>query len=211
MSPESFHVLVALDDAPLRQALLDSLADTGFVLEEAGSGAEALERIGLVRYDLVLLDLDGARGLDICKRIRAASPRLGIVMVRAGGAPEDGILALEAGADDCVSAPFRFREIVARLSAVLRRSPQENSRRSAILRAGVLEVDVRRRVCHRAGKRVHLSPKEFDLLVVLMKNAGVALPHIKLLRAVWGSESSRDFMYLRSYVKALRKKLEADP
>jgi len=163
-------------------------------------------------YDLVLLDLSLRGGaIATCRQLRELSPTIGIIVVRDGGTPEDEVQALEAGADDCVAAPFRFREIVARLTAVLRRARVESPPRSSILRAAALELDVQRRLCWRSGTKVHLSPKEFDLLAFFMKNQEVTLPHIKLLRAVWGPDSPRGAVYLRSYIKALRKKIESNP
>jgi two-component system KDP operon response regulator KdpE len=209
MYPEPFQVLIVADDPALRQSLRSRLATTGFALKEAGS-REAAELVSNGHYDLVLLDLN-SDGLGTCRSLRAQSASLGIVMVRTGGTPGDEVRALEAGADDCVAAPFRFREIVARLGAILRRRRPVNRSRTAVLRAGDLEIDVTRRLFWRAGKKIHLSPKEFDLLVFLVKNQGVPLTHLKLLRAVWGPDSASNPLYLRTYIKALRKKIEKDP
>ena len=212
MSPEEFHVLVVANDPALRQLLRTPLTSTGFALAESGSAEEALTMVAQHSYDLVLLDLSLRGGaIATCRKLRELSPKIGIVVVRDGGTPEDEVQALEAGADDCVAAPFRFREIVARLSAVLRRARVVSPQKNAVLRAGALELDIQRRLCWRSGTKVHLSPKEFDLLVYFMKNPEVTLPHIKLLRAVWGPDSPRDAVYLRSYIKALRKKIEKDP
>ena len=209
MSPDPYQVLIVTDDPALRQSLRSRLATTGFALEEAGS-REAVELVAGRHCDLVLLDL-GSDGLETCRRLRALSANLGIVMVRTGGTSNDEVRSLEAGADDCVAAPFRFREIVARLSAILRRRRPANRSRAAVLRAGDLEIDVTRRLFWRAGKKIHLSPKEFDLLVFLVKNQGVSLTHLKLLRAVWGQDSGSNPLYLRTYIKALRRKIEKDP
>jgi two-component system KDP operon response regulator KdpE len=191
------------------------LTAAGFALADASTAAEAIERVRESRYELVLVDLalPDADAFQACRGIRELSPHIGIIGVREGGTPDDDVRALDAGADDCVAAPFRFREVVARLGAVLRRTHQSTpvKRTNAVLRAGSLEMDVERRLFWRGGKPIHLSPKEFDLLLVFMKNQGVVLTHLKLLRAVWGAESGRDPVYLRSYVKALRKKIEDDP
>lgn len=214
--PEQIHLLVAAGDAALRQALRESLATTGFVLEECASAQEALQLVRERSHALVLVGpgIRGSGAIEACRKLRALSPGIGIVMIRDGGAAEDDASALEAAADDCVAAPFRFREMVARLGAVLRRvrvATPQLAQETAALRAGSIEVDVQRRSCWRSGTKIHLSPKEFDLLVFLMQNQEVALPHLKLLRAVWGLESHGDRVYLRAYVKALRKKIEADP
>jgi two-component system KDP operon response regulator KdpE len=212
MSPEPFRVLVVAENPELRQLLRKPLVGTGFALEECGGAAEALKMASEMDFDLVLLDLSLSGGaIATCRRLRELFPRIGIVVVRDGGTPEDEVQALEAGADDCVASPFRFREVVARLAAVLRRARVENLEKNSVLRAGALEVDIQRRLCRRSGKKIHLSPKEFDLLVYLMKSPGVTVPHLKILRAVWGPDSRHDAVYLRSYIKALRKKIEADP
>jgi two-component system KDP operon response regulator KdpE len=213
MSPEHFHVLVAADEQSLRRSLVDSLTAAGFSLEEVSSGTEATEVILHRRVDLVLLSLNlpDGRGIENCRKLRALAPDLGIVMIRANGTPADEIPALDAGADDCVAAPFRFREIVARLGAVLRRGQVESAPKAPVLRAGNIQLDVERRQFRLAGRQVHLSPREFDLLLFLMKNQNVTLTHLKLLRGVWGSDSGLDSGYLRSYIKALRKKIENDP
>jgi DNA-binding response OmpR family regulator len=147
MSPEHFHVLVAADEQSLRRSLVDSLTAAGFSLEEVSSGTEATEVILHRRVDLVLLSLNlpDGRGIENCRKLRALAPDLGIVMIRANGTPADDIPALDAGADDCVAAPFRFREIVARLGAVLRRAQVENTPKASVLRAGDIRLDVERR------------------------------------------------------------------
>jgi two-component system KDP operon response regulator KdpE len=119
------------------------------------------------------------------------------------------VQALEAGADDYVTKPFRFDELVARLRAVLRRvAPQDTA---TVVQAGDLEIDFERRLLRRAGELVHLTPTEFDLLALLMKNRGMPLTHVKLLRTIWGPEYGEELEYLRAYVRALRKKIEDNP
>ena len=213
MLPESFHLLVAAHEEALRQTLLQSLTPAGFRLEEARGEKEAIEAIRRRKFDLVLLSLGlpGTSGIDACRNLRAISPHLRIVMVRVNGKPEDELLALDAGADDCISAPFRFREIVARLSATLRRLPRKRGPKAAILRAGHLEVDPARRLVRRSGREVNVSSREFDLLLFFMTNPEVALTHLKLLRAVWGTDNGHGARSLRPCIKALRKKIESDP
>jgi two-component system KDP operon response regulator KdpE len=138
-------------------------------------------------------------------------PDLGIVMTQARGTAADEAAALDAGADDCIAAPFRFRELVARLRAVLQRSPAIPLPRSALLRAGDLDMDPVHRLFRKSGREVHLSPHQFDLLLFLMRHPEMTLTHAKLLRGVWGSTCGRDSGYLRTYVKALRHKIEPDP
>ncbi len=164
-------------------------------------------------FDLALLDLGlpESGGIELCRKLNALSPDMGIVMGRTGGTPADDVLALEAGADDCITAPFRFREMVARLNAVLRRARAPVDGEATVLRTGDLEVDIPRRRFRRAGREVHLSRLEFDLLVFLMRNAEAPLTHLKLLRGVWKRDFAWDPGYLRSYIKALRGKIENDP
>jgi two-component system, OmpR family, KDP operon response regulator KdpE len=211
MSPPRSNVLVVDDEASLRKALRTSLVASGFSVEEARSGEEALDAIREHSFDLVLLDINmpGLNGFDACQRIRSLSPQAGIVMVTVKDLEEDKVRALEAGADDYVTKPFRLRELTARLRAVLRRTrPQANVER---VRAGDLEIDFARRILLRNGDEVHLAPKEFDLLAFMMKHMDAPLRHVTLLHSVWGLEYGNELEYLRAYVRILRKKIEKDP
>jgi two-component system KDP operon response regulator KdpE len=191
--------------------LRTSLSARGFAVEEAGSGEQALEIIPQHPFDIILLDINmpGMGGLEACRRIRALTPHAGIVMVTVRDAESDIVRALDGGADDYVTKPFRFGELVARLRAVLRRRDPGDA--PAALQAGNLEIDFERRLLRRAGKVVHLTPTEFDLLALLMKNQGMPLTHAKLLSSIWGPGYREELEYLRSYVRALRKKIEEDP
>lgn len=213
MSSQSPSVLVVDDEPALRKTLRSSLSASGFAVAEARSGEEALGVVQQQGFDLVLLDINmpGAGGIDTCRKIRSFAPQVGIIMVTVRDSENDKVHALEAGADDYVTKPFRLRELVARLRAVQRRSQRAELAEPDVLKAGNLEVDVKRRIMFREGNPVHLSPKEFDLLVYLMQNRDVPLTHARLLRALWGPEYGNELEYLRSYVKALRKKIEDDP
>jgi len=206
------NVLVVDDEPPLRKVLRTSLTARGFAVEEAGSAEQALELVSQRPFDIVLLDISmpGMSGLEACRRIRTLMPHMGIVMVTVRDAEQDVVHALEAGADDYITKPFRFGELVARVRAVLRRTVPENAGVS-VLQAGNLEIDFDRRLLRRAGELVHLTPTEFDLLALLMRNQGVLLPHAKLLRTIWGPEYGEELEYLRAYVRTLRKKIEDDP
>ena len=212
MLSQQSRVLIVDDEPPLRKALRASLTAAGFTVEEARTGDEAVAVAKQHPFDLVLLDINmpGLTGFEACRRIRALAPRTGIVMVTVRDAEDDKVRALESGADDYITKPFRLRELIARLRAVLRRTQLEDSTQ-AVLQAGNLEIDLERRLLRRAGKQVHLSPKEFDLLAYLMRNLDAPVTHVKLLRAVWGPEYGNELEYLRSYVKMLRKKIEEDP
>ena len=124
---------------------------------------------------------------------------------------DDKVIGLEAGADDYLTKPFHLRELIVRLSAVLRRTRGIESRKLAVLQAGALTIDLPRRILWRSGLPVHLSPKEFDLLAFMMQNQGAPLTHVRLLRSIWGPEYGNELEYLRSYVRMLRKKIEEDP
>jgi two-component system KDP operon response regulator KdpE len=211
MSAPQSSVLVVDDEASLRKALRSSLVASGFSVKEAGSGEEALDAVRQHAFDLVLLDINmpGLSGFDACQRIRALSPRAGIVMVTVRDFEEDKVRALDAGADDYVTKPFRLRELNARLRAVLRRiQPRENVDK---VRAGDLEIDFQRRILSRNGEEVHLAPKEFDLLAFMMKHMDAPLTHVALLHSVWGPEYGNELEYLRAYVRILRKKIEKIP
>jgi len=213
MSPPTITVLVVDDDPAFRQGLRASLKTGGYCVDTARNAEEALEYVRERPVDIVLLDINmpGIGGVEACSRIRAAAPQAGIVMLTVRDTEDDKVLALGAGADDYVTKPFHFRELVARLRSVLRRTGAEGSPPPPVLRAGELEMDLEHRTLRKAGKTIHLSPKEFELLAFLMQHNDVPVTHAKLLRAVWGPEYGDEPDYLRSYVKTLRKKIEDDP
>lgn len=205
-------VLIVDDETPLRKALRTSLVASGFDVQEARNGEEALDTFQRHPVDLVLLDINmpGISGIDACRRIRGISAQAGIIMVTVRDLEDDKVRALEAGADDYITKPFKLRELTARLRAVLRRTRVPSSD-AAVLEAGVLKLDIQRRQLWRGDEEIHLSPKEFELLAYMMKNAGAPLTHVKLLRSIWGIEYGGELEYLRSYVRMLRKKIEVNP
>lgn len=206
-------VLVVDDEAPLRGVLRSSLSAAGCDVEEARSGEEALAAIRRRQFDLVLLDINmpGMSGLEACREIRKYAVGTGILMLTVRDDEDDKVNALEAGADDYVTKPFRMRELTARLTALLRRSRPADSAEPAELRAGDLTLDEERRMLRRSGQVVRLAPKEFDLLALMMRNKGLPLTHVKLLRSIWGPEYGGELEYLRTYVRTLRKKIEDNP
>jgi len=207
------NALLVDDEASFRKALKTSLSASGYATEEARTGEEALEVLRRRPFDLVLLDINmpGIGGVATCHQIRAQLLSIGIMMVSVRDAEADLVQALEAGADDYIVKPVRFRELLARIGAVLRRVQCDNGAESAVLRAGQLELDMRRHVLRRNGEPVHLTPTEFHLLALLMQNQGFPVTHVKLLRSIWGPEYGTELDYLRSFVKALRKKIELNP
>ncbi len=211
--PQPCTVLVVDDEPSLRKVLRTSLTACGFTVSEARSGEEALGSAQNHAFDLVLLDINmpGIGGVEACRRIRDLTPRAGIVMVTVRDQEDDKVHALEAGADDYVTKPFRLRELIARLRAVLRRTRALDAQEPPVLQAGSLAMDLHRRILWRGGKQVHLSTNEIELLAFMMQNQGAPLTHVKLLRSVWGPEYGNELEYLRSYVRMLRKKIEEDP
>jgi len=206
-------ILIIDDDPSLRSALKTSLSASGFDVEEAADGPQGLALLRQQPFDLVLLDINmpGMSGFEVCERIRTSDSHTGVVMVTVRDAENDKVKALDMGADDFITKPFRLRELVARLRAVLRRTRGENEPKLGRIQAGDLELTLDTRQLRRSGEEVRLSPTEFDLLSHLMRNQGVPLTHVKLLRAVWGPEYGGELEYLRSYVRMLRKKIEKDP
>jgi len=213
VSSRPIHVLVVDDEPALRKVFRTSLAASGFVIQEALSGEEAIDLLPQRPFDLVLLDINmpGIGGVEACREIRALAPKIGILMVTVRDAEHDMVQALEAGADDYVTKPVRFRELVARMRAVLRRLDAGSATEPAVIRVADLEMDHGRHWVRKAGNLVHLTPKEFELLALLMRNRGAPVTHAKLLRAVWGPEYGTELDYLRSFVRMLRKKIEDDP
>jgi two-component system, OmpR family, KDP operon response regulator KdpE len=212
-SAVSCSILVVDDEPSLRKVIRASLAAGGYTVEEVGTGSDAVGLLQKRSFDLVLLDINmpGLNGLEACRKIRSIAPHTGIVMVTVRDSEEDKVRALEAGADDYVTKPFRFRELVARIGAVLRRTRRQSLGEPAQVEAGDLRVDFHRRKLWKRSEEIHLSPKEFDLLAFLMKNQGAPMTHARLLGAVWGPEYGGELEYLRSYVRMLRKKIEDDP
>jgi two-component system KDP operon response regulator KdpE len=212
-SAAPFSILVVDDEPSLRKVIRASLAAGGYMVEEVGTGTDAVGLLQRRSFDLILLDINmpGLNGLEACRKIRSIAPNTGIVMVTVRDAEEDKVRALEAGADDYVTKPFRFRELVARIGAVLRRTRRHSLGEQTHVEAGDLRVDFRRRKLWKRSEEIHLSPKEFDLLAFLMKNQGAPMTHAKLLGAVWGPEYGGELEYLRSYMRMLRKKIEDDP
>lgn len=213
MTTDRLNILVVDDQPSFRRVLRTSLGASGFAIEEARSGEEAVAILAHCTFDLVLLDVNmpGIGGVEACREIRARLPKVGIVMVTVQDGESEMVRALEAGADDYITKPVRFRELVARLRAVLRRLRIADAVERSLLRAGDLELDISRRVLYRHGEIVHLTPTEFELLALLMRHEGAPVTHAKLLRSIWGPEYCSELDYLRSFIKTLRKKMEADP
>ena len=205
-------LLVIEDDSQMRKFLRASLASHGYRLLEAVNGSEGLSQAASYNPDLILLDLGlpDIDGLIVTKRLRewATAP---IIVISARGQEDDKILALDAGADDYLTKPFGTGELLARIRVALRHSARAGQERSEpILTVGELSVDLEKRSVHVAGKEVHLTPTEYKLLAILLKNAGKVLTHRQLLKEVWGPGYANNTQYLRVYMVQLRHKLEQD-
>ena len=212
---EQVTVLLVEDEPSFVEALVVGLKREGFRVEVAYDGAEALDKFASVRPDLVLLDvmLPRVSGIDVCRTIRAAGSRTPIIMVTAKTSEIDTVVGLEVGADDYVSKPYRLRELVARMRAVLRRTPppEEVPDESDVLDAGDLRLDPERHEVYLRGQEVSLPLKEFELLELLMTNAGRVLTRETLIDRVWGPHYVGDTETLDVHVKRLRARIEDDP
>jgi two-component system KDP operon response regulator KdpE len=205
-------VLIVDDEPSIRRALRTTFGTLGFDIEEAVTGEQALPLLRAGSFDAVLLDINmpGMGGLEACREIRRQFPRVAVLMLSVRDNEDDKVEALEAGADDYVTKPFPIRELVARVRAAVRRSHAPAGNGTAVITIGEITLDPARRLVHKSGQAVHLTPKEFDLLHHLMKHAGLPMMHARLLNAVWGPEYGNELEYLRTFMSQLRKKLEND-
>jgi two-component system KDP operon response regulator KdpE len=206
------RILVVDDEPQLRRALRSTLSALGFVVADAETGEVALERVREEQFDLVLLDINmpGLSGLETCRAIRARSD-VGILMLTVRDRAEDKIEALDAGADGYVTKPFDVNELLARIRATLRRAPASVLGASKILQLDGLEIRFHDRQVRVNGRVTRLTPTELDLLHYFVTHANVALPHDRILQAVWGPDYGDEVEYLRVFVNQLRKKIEPDP
>jgi two-component system, OmpR family, KDP operon response regulator KdpE len=204
------RVLVADEDYSVRRALHATLLAEGFDVTEASGMDEALALAQAVHCDVAMLavHLSGRQALDVFKALRASCPALRILMLTSEDNERDQVEALDAGADDCLTKPLRMSEVMARVRATMRRATPPLISATATLRIGEIEANLSRRVVHRSGRIVHLTPKEFELLAYLMTHAGIPIPHRQILTAIWGQDHAGRVDYLRTFVRQLRKKLE---
>jgi two-component system response regulator RegX3 len=213
---ESFSVLVVDDEPAFREGLRQALKQEGFIVHLAADGEEALEVWQTYRPDLVLLDvmLPRMSGIDVCRQIRAADDTP-VIMVSARNEEIDAVVALEVGADDYVSKPYRARELIARMRTVLRRAAGGGTAReeatSSVLNVGDIAFDRDRHEVTIAGELVQLPLKEFQLLALLMENAGIVVTRQTLIDRVWGYDYVGDTKTLDVHIKRLRAKVESSP
>jgi two-component system KDP operon response regulator KdpE len=209
MTAAPLKILIVDDEPPIRKLLRMGLTTQGYQTLEAPNGKTALELLSK-EPDLVILDLGlpDIQGHELLRMIRARNESVPVVVLSSRGDEAGKVQALDCGADDYVTKPFGMDELLARMRAALRHQLQVHGERP-VFRAGELSVDLVRRIVKVGSKDVKLSPKEYDLLRLLVQHAGKVLTHKYLLAELWDAQT--DAQYLRVYVRQLRQKIEADP
>jgi len=209
MSAAPLKVLVVDDEPPIRKLLRLGLSTQGYDILDAPSGKVALELIAQ-KPDLIILDLGlpDVDGLELLRQMRQRNEGVPIVVLSSRGEEAAKVRALDLGADDYVTKPFGMDELLARIRAALRHQLQVHGERP-VFRVGDLSVDLVRRIVRLGDREVKLSPKEYDLLRILVQHAGKVLTHKFLLRELWSDLT--DAQYLRVYVRQLRQKIEQNP
>jgi two-component system KDP operon response regulator KdpE len=205
--------ILIVDDAPqIRRVMRTTLVARGYMVSTARNGEEALDKVREERFDLILLDINmpGIGGMEACRIIRSQSD-IPIVILSIRNSEKEKVEALDAGADDYVTKPFSMPELLARIRAGLRRAPLMSSGTPDLLTLGPTAISFASRRVTVDGTEVRLTPKEFDLLRYFASNPDVAIPHTKLLQAVWGPDYGDEVEYLRVFINQLRKKIEPDP
>ena len=206
------QILLVDDEVSIQRAMAPLLRSRGYTVSIASSGREAMDAFEQERPDLVILDLGlpDIDGAEVCRQVRerADTP---ILILSARGAEKDKVAALDHGADDYVTKPFGPEELLARVRAALRRSLGREATRHGQLTRGDLAIDFDRRRVYRGKLEIRLTPKEFELLTLLVTHAGRVLTHRAILRAVWGVHGVNQPEHLRVLMGQLRKKIEPDP
>jgi two-component system, OmpR family, KDP operon response regulator KdpE len=205
------NILVVDDEPQITRVLKTTLASQGYATRMAADGDEALQLIKDWNPDLIITDLrmPNMDGLELCRHVRLKS-RVPIIVLSVKGEEQIKVAALDAGADDYVMKPFSVNELLARVRANLRRVSVEQEQEPEAIKVGDFAIDLHIRSVRVRNRAVHLTPKEFDLLVHLARHPGKVITHRALLAAVWGENSVEQPEYLRVFVGHLRKKLEAD-
>ena len=205
-------ILVVDDEPQIARVLRRALETAGFAVRVAGDGESGFDLFQALRPRLVLTDLamPNAGGLELCRSIRAVSATP-IIVLSVKGEEKSKVEALDVGADDYVTKPFGMDELLARVRALLRRADAVELDASAVTEAGDFRVDPALHEVRVRGKEVHLTPKEYDLLLYFIVHRDRVLTHKSILTAVWGSNSAHQSEYLRVFVGQLRKKIEVAP
>ncbi len=204
------RVLIVDDEPPIRRFLRTSLSAQGYDIVEAEDGVKALDEVRRMSPDVLVLDLGlpGMDGLEVIRRLRGGGATLPIIVLSSRADEAGKVEALDLGADDYVTKPFGVDELLARIRAAMRHKLQQQGERP-VFRSGALTVDLVRRIVTAQGVEVKLSPREYDLLRILVAHAGKVLTHRFILKEVWGGDT--DVQYLRIYIRQLRQKIEPDP
>jgi two-component system, OmpR family, KDP operon response regulator KdpE len=206
------RILVIDDDPQIRRVMRATLIGHGYEVLDARNGEDGLEKAAEDPPSLVLLDMNmpGLSGLETCRLLRAGSD-VPVIILSVRNTEKDKVAALDAGADDYITKPFSIEELLARIRAALRRSPQPSESGPQHLVLEGLDIDFETRHVVVRGNSVRLTPKEFDLLRYLASHSGKPVPHRELLQAVWGPDYGDEPEYLRVFVNQLRKKIEVNP
>ena len=206
----SAKIMVVDDDPQIRRVLRTAFVAQGYEAVDARNGEEALEMLREEKVDLVILDVNmpGMSGLETCRAIRSTS-EIPIVMLTVRDAEADKVEALDAGADDYMTKPFGSPELLARIRAALRRSPQ--TAEVNVVRFDDVEINFTMRRVIVGNREARLTPKEFDLLQYMVAHPNVPITHTKLLQSVWGPDYGDEVEYLRVFMNQLRKKIEKNP
>ncbi len=209
---EKQRILLVDDERQITRVLSRGLSIKGYDVHVASDGEAALQTINDWHPDLVVTDLSmpNMNGLELCRRLRAFS-EVPIVVLSVKGEERAKVEALDAGADDYVTKPFGFDELVARIRANLRRVNTSSDTARNVLEAGDFRVQISERKVTIKENDIHLTPKEYDLMVYLVRSPGKVLTHRALLGAIWGADYTEQTEYLRVFIRQLRKKIESDP
>jgi two-component system KDP operon response regulator KdpE len=209
---ESKQRILVVDDEPqITRVLRRSLITQGYDVHVASDGESALQTFGDWPADLVITDLamPNMNGLELCRKLRTVS-QVPIIVLSVRGEEKTKVAALDCGADDYVTKPFGMEELLARVRATLRRAPAVTDESAKIIEVGDFRVDLEARQLTVQGKKVHLTPKEYDLIVYFMRQPGKVLTHRNLLGEIWGGDYTEQPEYLRVFIGQLRKKVEPD-
>ncbi|MBI2867079.1 MAG: response regulator transcription factor [Chloroflexi bacterium] len=206
------RILVVDDEPEMLKLVGANLQARGYEVVSANDGSEALKIAGEQIFDLVILDISmpGPDGFQVCQRVRSFSD-VPVLMLSARGQEKDKVKALDMGADDYITKPFGVDELMARVRAALRRGSKSSVGPLPPFKDGQLRVDFSRRSVTVKGKEMKLTPTEYNLLTLLVRNAGKVLTHRSILNNVWGPEYGSETDYLWAYIRRLRRKIEPDP
>lgn len=207
------RILVIEDEPEMQRGLKDNLEFEGYDVLVVGDGKKGMETIHAKNFDLILLDvmLPGMSGLDVCKKVRAEGITTPIIMLTAKGEEVDKILGLEFGADDYITKPFSLRELLARVKAVLRRTPVEKSSIPKKITIGLLEIDFDSYTASKKGKSISMTSKDFDILRYLWQHQQQVISRDDLLTHVWGYDESISSRTVDNFIVKIRKHIEKDP